>query len=123
MVGGCASQPPTHTVDQLLADCKAQLGKTVRVAGYLGTCGGYDCRMAPNRAAWAAPMAKPDRSLPIGSGSWFDLTAPFYEHSYVVVTARVEDICQPFGFDRVSGLAPTDIRRWTVPEGAPSVTH
>ncbi|RYY28978.1 MAG: hypothetical protein EOP62_01275 [Sphingomonadales bacterium] len=64
---------------------------------------------------------------PIGVGfsETFDRNAAPLQNSYVVITGRMDEhSCDGSGgADRSAGLRPTDIRAWTVSEGAPANTH
>lgn len=51
-VTGCGVAAPLVTVNQLVAQCDALKGKPIRLAGYLGGCGGYDCHVAADQASW-----------------------------------------------------------------------
>lgn len=48
-LAGCTPAPVTK-VREILAHCDSYKGKIVRVAGYLGECGGYSCHVFADRA-------------------------------------------------------------------------
>lgn len=124
LLSGCgAPEPPLRTVRQIIAQCDTFLGKTVRAAGYLGECGGYDCQLFANSRGWDA-SGPADYPIGIGFAESFDRKAAPFQHSYVVITGRVaKDSCTGAGgTDRSFGIAPTDIRAWAQSEGAPAKT-
>lgn len=130
---------PQPTVTQVLADCDAYLGKAVRVAGYLGECGGYDCHLFGDRAGmvewdrYIANLREPGSNRPDvpeprdvmgvgGEDEAWDRKAASFQRSYVVITGRMDsESCDGRGgLDRSPGIDPTDIRIWTPAEGAPT---
>jgi hypothetical protein len=60
----------------------------------------------------------------VGGGEAFDRKAGPFQNSYVVITGTVaKDTCTGAGgTDRSAGIEPTDIRAWTMSEGAPANT-
>lgn len=143
LAAGCSAAPPLVTVEKLLAQCSAYLGKPVRLAGYLGECAGYECHLAVDKDRWNAFVAafndtrgqptvekqaeawsRVEALSPVGVGGseMFDKkAAPFQQH-YVVITGRIDDHnCNGRGgTDRSAGIHPIDIRAWTKSEGAPA---
>ncbi|RYD47822.1 MAG: hypothetical protein EOP60_16770 [Sphingomonadales bacterium] len=137
-----------------MKQCASFLGKPVQASGYLSDCAGYSCHLFADRAAasafdeaWKASEvaqkevtrgAKPDdvsfskawdrvQALwPIGVGfsEPFDRKASPLQHSYVVITGRMDErSCDGRGgTDRSPGIHPTNIRAWTPAEGAPATT-
>ena len=120
------------TVDELLPRIDQLNGETVRVAGYLSECRGYNCilyrtkadadqmdrfmaAVRPNRTPHLPPF--PDvPMLGIGSRTNFDFdakAAPF-TNSHVVITGTVTNECRfegkPDCTDRGPDLKPTAIR-------------
>jgi hypothetical protein len=116
------------TTDQYLARCEAVRGTTVQVAGYVARCGGLDCLLYSDKAGADAMQTRhrqPDatrRFIGIGHAEEFDRKAAGFQHSYVVISGRVDDFsCDGSGgTDRSAGIHPTDIRTWTPAEGAPA---
>jgi len=98
-------------------------GNTVKVQGYMATCGGYSCGLFASEHAHAEfwRIANDGNSkedfpefLSIGYDKTFDRKAGPLSRHYVVVTARVSDECRDmFGrikcTDRASDLIPIDI--------------
>lgn len=138
----CRSEPTAGSgepmaITDVIANIDGLDGRTVRVAGYLGECFGYDCRLFRNEnenAQWdryiseiiasaharrdpGATIAEPP-ALGIGSGEnfEFDRTAAPYTNSYVVITGRVSNRCrhngQPACTDRSTDLEPIGIEPW-----------
>ncbi len=63
LLAGCTPAPVVK-VAEVLAHCDSYKGKIVRVAGYLGDCGGYDCMLFADKAhvnAFAAARAEQRR--------------------------------------------------------------
>lgn len=140
---GCSAAAPLVTVDKLLGQCDAYLGKQVQLAGYLGDCSGYDCHVAVDQSRWNAFVAAFNRTrgqrtaqeqaeawsrvdalwpVGVGGGAAFDKKAAPLQRSYVVIAGRIDDhSCDGRGgTDRSPGIHPTDIRPWTRSEGAPT---
>ena len=100
------------TVDRYLAQCEALKGRPVQLAGYLGECGGHDCRLFK------------DRGQAIGFAESFDRKAASFRNGNVVIAGRVrKDDCIGLGTDRSAGIDPSHIRAWTSSEGAPANTN
>jgi len=129
----CGASAPLVTVDQLVARCDALKGKPVRLAGYLGTCAGYDCHVYPDKAgeqAMSGYLRHPEKGatrpnwVGIGGGQEFDRKAASFQNSYVVIWGEVaaDDCTGDGGTDRSTGVEPTEIRAWTPVEGAPANT-
>jgi hypothetical protein len=113
------------SVDEVIESIDALNGKTVRVSGYLGHCGVYDCPFFQDRQAkqqrdrwWAAVNGgkkhqKPPRWLGIGGFPEFDSKANALAESYVLLTAKVSNKCLSHGkpqcTDRSSDLEPIRI--------------
>jgi hypothetical protein len=143
---GCSSTAPLVTVQQLLAQCATLKGKQVRVAGYVGQCGGYDCTLFADKTGPAAfqksladsleavrrhrngeprnPAGIVPMPVMVGIG-WteaFDAKAARFQNSYVIISGRVDDknCTGAGGTDRSYGVMPTDIRTWSPAEGAPA---
>ena len=125
-----ADSAPLLTVAELEPRIGELNGDAVRVAGYLGRCGGYTCILyqtkedseAWDRAMEALRHRKVDLpevpTLGIGSGENFEFdekAAPFV-HSYVVITGTVTDECRHDGLpactDRGPDLKPIHISSW-----------
>ena len=126
LLAGCnAAEPPLRTVNEIIAQCDKLMGKTVRAAGYLGNCAGYDCHLFTDPRGWDAAGPGEYPGIGIGSEGSFDRKAAPFQHSYVVITGRVaKDNCTSAGgTDRSFGIDPTDIRAWTPSEGAPAKTQ
>jgi hypothetical protein len=138
LVAGCGTAPAPQRVAEVVPRIHALNGKVVRVAGYLGACGGYECRLFVDEAGWhefGRAVEKLMRTreavrwpthLGIGSGEKFDFDrkAEPFNNSYVVVTGRINDKCrtpsgEPGCTDRGTDLEPTDIRPWFSP-GTPA---
>lgn len=141
---GCAADVPLVTVDKLLAGCEAFKGKPVRLAGYLGVCGGYECVLAADETHWRAYASAfnaahrgqlPERReawsrafavplIGVGGNKAFDPKAAPLQYSYVIISGNIaKDSCDGRGgTDRTSGIDPTDIRAWTRSEGALATT-
>jgi hypothetical protein len=120
LLGSCGESQPL-TVDKYLAQCESLKGKPVRLAGYLGTCGGYDCHLVSDPShlnAFDRPW------IGLGGSDAFDKAAAPFQNSYVVITGVVDrDSCTgEGGTDRSTGIEPTDIRSWPPSEGAPANT-
>jgi hypothetical protein len=137
---GSAHDEPM-AITGVIGNIDALNGRTVRVAGYLGECGGYECRLFRNasertqvdsyyRELMAAAQAgrRPSaiaNELPwlgIGSGEnreFERLAAPF-QNGYVVITGRVTNRCryngQPACTGRSTDIEPTEIARWSPPQ-------
>lgn len=144
----CRSEPAASAgepmaITEVIARIDALNGQTVRVAGYLGVCRGYDCllfRSESEKALWERQMSEMMASaragraqgtaiamppiLGIGSGEnfEFDRTAAPYTNNYVVITGRVSNRCrhngQPACTDRTTDLEPTGIEPWLRTGGA-----
>lgn len=136
LLGSCGKAPQLLTIDKYLAQCEALKGKPVRLAGYLGECGGYDCHLYANKAEydrWLGyvsardrdKLAEPDESIGVGGDEAFDRKAAPFQHRYVVIAAQVaKDSCTGAGgTDRSAGIEPSEIRAWTSSEGAPATTN
>ena len=149
-LAGCGAEPQLLTFDRYLAQCDAIKGKAVRVAGYIGTCAGYDCLLFADRAhaqafgkyisairdlaredgrsreekRAAIDKLKPQIPIGIGQTDDFDRKAEPFQNNYVVISGTVDrDNCTgEGGTDRSFGVLPTDIRAWTSSEGAPAKT-
>jgi len=144
----CRSDPMAESgepmaITDVIANIDALDGRTVRVAGYLGVCRGYDCQLFRNeseKAQWdryiseiraearvlrgpGATIVEPP-ALGIGSGEnfEFDRTAAPFTNSYVVITGRVSNRCrhngQPGCTDRSTDLEPVGIEPWRRAGGA-----
>ncbi|MCW3848973.1 hypothetical protein OF829_17175 [Sphingomonas sp. LB-2] len=114
MLAACTpAAPPLYTVEQIVRHCEAVKGKTVRAAGYLATCAGYDCSLYADTSTGTASR------IGIGGGAAFDRKAAAFQKSYVIITGRVVDEkhCTGAALDRAAGIEPTDIRAWTPSEG------
>ena len=139
----CGSAPEDPmTITAVIARINALNGRTVQVAGYLGECRGYDCRLFRNanearasqaqgdrylsevgkaaregRRLPAAPVEAPWLGIGEGENARFDRAAAPYQNSYVVITGRVTNMCrhngQPGCVDRSIDVQPTDITRWS----------
>ncbi|MDP8993671.1 MAG: hypothetical protein M3N07_01610 [Pseudomonadota bacterium] len=130
------------TITDVIANIDRLNGRTVRVAGYLMECGGYECRLYRSQAekeqgeryfrelveqANAGRELNPTVAEPpflgIGVGeNWrFDAMAEPFANSYVVITGRVTNQCrdngEPSCLHRTTDLEPVGITRWT-PSGA-----
>jgi hypothetical protein len=138
--GACADREPLR-VHETIKDIHGLNGKMVRVAGYLGECGGYDCGLFETKGDYdrlahimkiARSGGRPNLSqmpdwLGIASGNSFEVdkkAAPFV-HGYVVITGKVNDICRDEQLrhnctDRAPELMPVAFQRWTPPTGATS---
>jgi len=132
LVAGCGAAAKPMGVAEVVPEIRALNGKTVRVAGYLGECAGYECRLFVDEAglhdyerAFAKMMSTRDAVrrpayLGIGVGEKFDFDArarPF-TNSYVVITGKITDACRtpdnaPGCMDRSTDLKPTDIQPWS----------
>ena len=119
------------TITEVIFNIDSLNGRRVRVAGYLGECAGYDCRLFRNKAEqeqWdrfiAAIMqggrgnlAEPP-ALGLGSGEAdeFDRRAARYTNSYVIITGIATNRCryhgQPACTDRSTDLEPIAIGPW-----------
>jgi hypothetical protein len=128
---GVDSSAPLLTVAELEPRIDELNGDSVRVAGYLGPCAGYDCvlyRTKEDSEMWDRTMAAVHRnkkvpipdlpSLGIGSGEDFEFdakAAPFVR-SYVVITGTVTNECRfkgrPSCTDRGPDLKPIHISSW-----------
>jgi hypothetical protein len=136
LLGACAKPAAPLAVPQLIAQIHVLNGRTVRVAGYLGTCLGGDCNLFVDRVGYNAELrwrdelkarsgglahgeqstALPTRPPQIGIGGKAEFArkaAPF-ENSMVVVTGKVTDRCrgpdgQPGCADASTDIEPTDI--------------
>jgi hypothetical protein len=144
----CRSEPMTMSgepmaITDVIANIDSLDGRTVRVAGYLGECLGYECKLFRNeseKAQWdryiseiianadagrepRASVAEPP-VLGIGSGEdvGFDRIAAPHTDSYVVITGRVTNTCRhngrPACTDRSTDLEPTAIEPWRRTGGA-----
>ncbi len=125
----------------VIANIGSLNGRTVRVAGYLGDCRGYECRLFPSPSEkaladryygelMAAAHEGRRPTLPetvpvflgIGSGEnfEFDRRAAPYQNGYVVITGRVTNRCRyngrPSCTDRTTDVEPTQIERSTPPQ-------
>lgn len=141
---GCAGDDPMAITD-VIADIDALNGRSVRVAGYLGPCQGYDCLLFRNereKARWdryiaevmalihdrrrgrAATAEPPILGIGTGENRGFDRMAAPYTNSYVVITGRVSNRCrhngQPACTDRTTDLEPTAIEGWQPPANRPA---
>jgi hypothetical protein len=133
---GCGSTAPSG-VAEVVPQIRALNGKTVRVAGYLGECAGYECRLFVDEAGWKEFQRAVDRltrsrepqrwpvHLGIGVGDKFDFDkkAASFTSSYVVITGRITDQCrddhnEPGCLDRSTDLEPTNIQSWSQPKPA-----
>lgn len=150
LTAGSSSAGQVIGVAEILARCDTYKGKSVQAAGYLAACAGYDCDLYADKAGERAfvqashdvvsarrqghtdlevgllgeALDRMEAIWPIGiAGSdAFDRKAAPFQHSYVVITGRVDDgSCTGMGgTDRSYGIRPTDIRTWTPAEGAPA---
>jgi hypothetical protein len=131
-------EPPLYSVAELVPRIDELNGKTVRVAGYLGDCGGYSCELFPSKedlAVWRRayddlrkgnrPKLPDSPVLGIGSGDEFEFdakAAPFTSR-YVVITGKVDNRCRFNGqrgcTDRSPDLDPTGIAPWNGPVPPP----
>jgi hypothetical protein len=137
----CSSAPDEPmAITDVIARMDALNGRTVRVAGYLGDCIGYDCDLFrnPNEKAqqdrrfeeyrthrWdQPPPATPEvPALGIGPGEdfAFDRQMAPYRNSYVVITGRITNHCRDHEgrrgcTDRNTDLLPTQIEHWSPPQ-------
>ena len=126
------SSAPLFTVAELEPRIDELNGDRVRVAGYLGPCGGYTCILYRSKAdseAWDRAMVavhqKKKVDLPelpalgIGAGGEnfeFDAKAEPFVRSYVVITGTVTNVCRfegrPSCTDRGPDLEPIHISSW-----------
>lgn len=144
----CGSAPgEPMVITDVIANIDALNGQTIRVVGYLGECGGFECPLFRNPAEKAQVdedrrismaalraavrerrgLAPPEFDdlpwLGIGSGEHgeFDRQAAPYTNGYVVITGRVTNMCridgQPGCTDRNTDLQPTHIARWSPDAG------
>jgi hypothetical protein len=128
LVAGCGWKPApdirrTLTIDQVIQSIHTLDGKTVKVGGYMATCGGYDCGLFSTEQAsrdfWRiANDSKSKEKFPeflsIGYDAKFDRKAGPLAGHYVVVTGQVSDRCRDtFGrikcTDRAPDIIPNDI--------------
>ena len=133
-----SASPPLFTVAELVPRIDELNGKTVRVAGYLGDCSGYECGLYPSKddfAAWTRTIAelrkgnRPEQPrspvLGIGTGeqSEFDSKAVPFTDRYVVITGKVSNQCrskgEPACTDRSTDLDPISIAAWSGPVPPP----
>ncbi|WP_457312817.1 hypothetical protein [Sphingomonas sp. UYAg733] len=148
-LSSCSDSTALSGAAQILAQCDSFKGKAVRASGYLGKCAGYDCQLFADKKAWRDFTAawqhmhaiqtkretgREEREVwsavnamwPVGIGGneAFDRKAAPLQHSYVIITGRMaKDSCTGLGgTDRSPGISPTDIRAWTLSEGAPANT-
>jgi hypothetical protein len=96
-------------------------GKTVRVDGWLVTCGGYDCFIVPTKedldlvyhgcpgAQCARALAIHDHFVSIGGDDHFDRAAKPLEGKHVLLTATVNAASRSGCLDRCDALQPTSI--------------
>ena len=117
----CGAREPLG-VRETIKNIHALNGKTVRVTGYLGQCGGYDCGLFETkqdydrlsrimREARSGGRANLDRMpdwLGISSGELdcpnpsaregchfsVDQQAAPFQNSYVVITGKISDLCR-----------------------------
>jgi hypothetical protein len=133
-----AETPKTFGVHETIQNIHSLNGRTVRVAGYLGECGGYDCPLFQNKDEWqqayryitsarADGKVEPGSNLPdfLGVGGFpnFDAKAQPFTNNYVVITGKVSDVCRDEQLrwgctDRGPELEPMAIDHWT-PESHP----
>jgi hypothetical protein len=138
---GPAPESEPMAITDVIARIDALNGQMIRVAGYLGYCGGYECHLyrsvsdkaradryiqaisVPRERRRIPPAASYPPELGIGPGEnfEFDRRAAPYNNSYVVITGRVTNACRYHGesacTDRSTDLEPTQIARWS-PGGA-----
>lgn len=142
---GRAPESEPLAITDVIARIDALNGQMIRVAGYLGDCGGYECRLyrsvsdkaradryiqalsvvahQPRERRRIPPAAMMPPALGIGPGEnfEFDRRAAPYNNGYVVITGRVTNACRYHGLpactDRSTDLEPTQIARWS-PQGA-----
>jgi hypothetical protein len=101
---------PKHvfSVHEVIENIDFLNGRTVRVGGYLPTCGRYDCALYPSqedvrrRGIWFAAVVKEGKKPPfeepesLGIGSDGDIdkkAAPLVGH-YVLITGTVDNRCR-----------------------------
>jgi hypothetical protein len=140
MTPGCNSGTfrEPMTITDVIENIDRLNGRTVRVAGYLGECRGYDCHLFRNPAEKARlerlfeqaragadsgggpppPVDEtPVLSIGTGDGNDFDAKAGPFANSYVVITGRVTNQCRfngrPDCTDRGPDLQPTGIAGWS----------
>lgn len=140
--GACGSQAAADpmTITEVISNIDRLNGQTVRVAGYLMECAGYECRLYRNRADKEqgeryfreliadanagrplSPTVAEPASVGIGVGdNWeFDVAAAPYRNTYVIITGRVTNRCrhngEPACSDRSTDLELLSITRWSPP--------
>jgi hypothetical protein len=123
-LAACSAAQPPISAFELLSQCDAFKGKAVQVGGYLDDCAGYSCHLLtgkPGSDRWVT-LVDGRSEIGIGGDEAFDRKAAPLQHSYVVITGRVDDhSCDGRGgTDRSAGIHPTDIRASTVDEAAPA---
>ena len=130
-------------VAEVVKSVHALNGQTVTVAGYLAECAGYECRLYRDQAhakqtqIWLQkslttrirgelPPGDPlNAALGIGSGNSheFDRKAAPFQHSYVLITGKVTNMCRDEDgkvgcTDRSTDLESMSIRAWDRSDGA-----
>jgi hypothetical protein len=123
VVGSCGpSTGEVLTVDTVVGHLQQLDGKTVRVSGYLPTCGRLDCTLYNNKReadlyALAAKqqVSKLPNFLAIGPNEKFDTKAGPLAGQYVVVTGTITKECRAMDNafacpDRGPDIKPIDIR-------------
>ncbi len=126
VLAGCAFSPSDDaiSVEEVITNIHELDEKEVRVVGWLGRCGGYDCGLYEtladarvieqgdhNTKAWSDAMS---RRLSVGSANGFDNIAWFFEFQRVEIRGYVDSRCREPGvgcFDRASELEPVSIKK------------
>lgn len=123
---------PLMNVEKAVASLDQFEGRTVRVAGYLGQCAGYECVLFSSQgeeqryAEWIANLREmpfQDFKAPIlgvGSADDFDRKVAPFVPGYVIITGTLINVCrdangQPACLDRTTDIIPTGIQELRFP--------
>ena len=118
-----ADKSKVRTVHEVLDNMNWWNGSVIRVAGYMPSCGGYDCALFQSkqeqRDFWRIISDRNSKDeapdfLSIAHDEAFDRKAPAFAGKYVIVTGKVSTRCRSFDgepqcLDRASEIEPTSI--------------
>jgi hypothetical protein len=118
-----ANKSKVRSVHQVLDNMNLWNGSVLRVAGYMPSCGGYDCTLFQTKQEhdrfWRVVNYRNSNAelpdfLSIAYDREFDRKAEKLAGRYVVVTGKISTQCRSFTgkpqcLDRASDIIPMDI--------------
>jgi hypothetical protein len=125
LLAACSDgKPEIVALQKINVDPESWNGKTVRVDGWLATCSGYDCLIAPTKEdldliyhgcpgpECERALAAGDHLVSIGGDGNFDRAANPLEGKHVLLTATINAGSWHDCLDRCDALQPISIEAY-----------